>query len=340
MRRKLSPSVALDMGQSPMGGAPVDTGFREIRSAYQQFADGLSDLARIVRSSLRRHRQPPLVLELDRGAVHFDDPETFKFSLIPRTEFPAMRVARLVDWPAEELERVATNIRQVEKRFAEAVAETVERPRIIGALLKRLDLKLFSKDHGWRDIISALNHCGPQYDEYKRIALVKYTQYLRARQQILRSLYLEKRGVTSDTPIVQRKASEDDTRLAAMRETGIFESTLMPPDRVERTFDALPRGETICLRFTDSPETTVRLSSHVFKLVSGKHFYLTDEQGGNYLIRPGKNIIGRQAGCDVVIDPVYRGVSRKHLIIEPVSESFALVTDISSHGTYVPRQVF
>ena len=92
--------------------------------------------------------------------------------------------------------------------------------------------------------------------------------------------------------------------------------------------------------FTDSPETTVRLSSHIFTLVSGKHFYLTDEQGGNYLIRPGKNIIGRQAGCDVVIDPVYRGVSRKHLIIEPVSESFALVTDISSHGTYVPSQVF
>jgi len=228
----------------------------------------------------------------------------------------------------------------VEKRFAEAVAESVERPRIIGALLKRLDPKLFSKDHGWRDIITALNHCGPQYDEYKRIALVKYTQYLRARQQVFRSLYLEKRGVTFDSPIVQRKADKDDTRLAAMRETGLFESTLLPTDRVEQTFDALPRGETICLRFTDSAETTVRLSSHIFTLVSGKHFYLTDEQGGNYLIRPGKNIIGRQAGCDVVVDPIYRGVSRKHLIIEPVSESFALVTDISSHGTYVPRQVF
>ncbi len=209
MRRKLSPSIALDVGQSPMGAAPVGGGLREIRSVYERLSDGLNDLVQTLRSSLRRPGQPPLILELDHGTVRFDDPETFKFSLIPRTEFPAMRVARLVDWPAEELERVATNIRQVEKRFAEAVAET-----------------------------------------------------------------------------------------------------------------------------------TVRLSSHIFTLVSGKHFYLTDEQGGNYLIRPGKNIIGRQAGCDVVIDPVYRGVSRKHLIIEPVSESFALVTDISSHGTYVPRQVF
>jgi hypothetical protein len=40
----------------------------------------------------------------------------------------------------------------------------------------------------------------------------------------------------------------------------------------------------------------------------------------------------------VVLDPVYRGVSRKHLIIEPVSETVALVTDISSHGTYVPEK--
>jgi hypothetical protein len=340
MRRKPSPSIALDVGQSPMGAAPVGGGLREIGSVYERFTDGLNGLARTLRSAVRRHRYPPLILELERGAVRFDDPETFKFGLIPRTEFPAMRVAKLIDWPAEELERVATNIRQVEKRFAEAVAESVERPRIIGALLKRLDVKLFSKDHGWRDIISALNHCGSQYDEYKKIALVKYTQYLRARQQILRSLYFEKRGVASDTPIVQRKASNDDTRFAAMRDTGIFESTLMAPDRIEQTFNALPRGETICLRFTDSPETTVRLSSHIFKLVSGKHFYLTDKEGATYLIRPGKNVVGRQAGCDVVIDPVYRGVSRKHLIIEPVSETVALVTDISSHGTYVPQQVF
>ncbi|MDX1514322.1 MAG: FHA domain-containing protein, partial [Gammaproteobacteria bacterium] len=88
------------------------------------------------------------------------------------------------------------------------------------------------------------------------------------------------------------------------------------------------------------PEITLRLSAHSFKLVAGKHFYLVDEQGASYLVRPGKNLIGRQAGCDVVIDPVHRGVSRKHLIIEPVSETVALITDISSHGTYLPEKFF
>ena len=331
---------AVDVGQSPMGTATLDGGFGRLRVGYRRLASGLRACGAKFTHAARRPQQPPLLLELDHKVVRFDDPETFEFSLVPRTQFPATRVARLIDWPAEELERVATKIRQVEKRFAEAVAASVERPQIIGALLKKLDLKLFTQDHGWREIIAALNRHDSGYDAYKRIALVKYTQYLRARQQILRSLYLEKRGAIGNQNSDVAERSDDDTRMASSRDTGIFESTLYGADDPRDVFAALPRGETICLRFTNNPELNVRLSTHNFKLVAGKHFYLIDEHGANYLVRRGKNLVGRQAGCDVVIDPVYRGVSRKHLIIEPVSETVALITDISSHGTYVPEKFF
>jgi hypothetical protein len=40
----------------------------------------------------------------------------------------------------------------------------------------------------------------------------------------------------------------------------------------------------------------------------------------------------------VVIDPAYLAISRKHVIIEPISENAALLTDISSHGTFVTPQ--
>lgn len=338
-RTQLPRQSALDVGHSPMGTAALDSGFGRLRSGIGRLAAGLRTSGTWLRRAASRPARPPLVLELDHRVVRFDDPETFEFTLAPRTQFPATRVARLIDWPAEDLERVAMKIRQVEKRFAEAVAASVERPQIISVLLKRLDLKLFTQDHGWREIIAALNRYDSGYDAYKKIALVKYTQYLRARQQILRSLYLEKRGaICSPGADVPRKSGEDDTRMAASRDTGIFESTIFGEARQSETFAPLPRGETICLRFTDSPELTLRLSAHSFRLVAGKHFYLIDDQGANYLIRPGKNLVGRQAGCDVVIDSVYRGVSRKHLIIEPVSETVALVTDISSHGTYLPEK--
>jgi len=341
IRAKMPRQSAVDIGHSPMGTASPDAGFGRLRSGYARLAEALRATGTWFKRAASRPKRPPLMLELDHRVVRFDDLETFEFTLAPRTQFPATRVARLIDWPAEELERVAMKIRQVEKRFAEAVAVSVERPQIIGTLLKRLDLKLFTQDHGWREIIAALNQYDSRYDTYKKIALVKYTQYLRARQQILRSLYLEKRGaICSPQTDAARTNGEDDTRMAAARDTGIFESTLFGADRPSDVFAPLPRGETICLRFTDSPELTLRLSAHSFKLVAGKHFYLVDEQGASYLVRAGKNLVGRQAGCDVVIDPVYRGVSRKHVIIEPVSETVALVTDISSHGTYVPEKLF
>ena len=332
---------ALDVGHSPMGTASLDTGSVRLRNPFLRSAEGLRRAGRWLKRAAGQSGRPPLVLELDNRRVRFDDLESFEFALSPRTQFPATRVARLIDWPADELERVAGKIRQVEKRFAEVVAASVERPQIIGSLLKKLDLKLFTQDHGWRDIIAALNRYDAGYTAYKKIALVKYTQYLRARQQILRSLYLEKRGAIRGAKAdTGRKGGEDDTRLAGSRDTGIFESTLFDGNAPKEAFCALPRGETICLRFTESPEITLRLSAHSFKLVAGKHFYLVDEQGASYLVRPGKNLIGRQAGCDVVIDPVHRGVSRKHLIIEPVSETVALITDISSHGTYLPEKFF
>lgn len=336
---KLRRHSAAEIGHSPMGTATLDGGLGRLRRGVGRFAKRLGTTLNRLKQAASRPAQPPLVLELDHRVVRFYEPDTFEFALLPRTQFPATRVARLIDWPAEELERVAMKIRQVEKRFAEAVATSVERPRIVGHLLRRMDLKLFTHDHNWREIIAALNRYDSGYDDYKKIALVKYTQYLRARQQILRSLYLEKRGaICNPKTEVSRKNKEEDTRMAASRDTGVFESTLFDAAHQRETFAPLPRGETICLRFTDSPELTLRLSAHSFKLVAGKYFYLVDDQGANYLVRPGKNIVGRHAGCDVVLDPVYRGVSRKHLIIEPVSETVALVTDISSHGTYVPEK--
>jgi hypothetical protein len=335
IRTKHAPSIAVDAGRSPMGGQPP-VAFKGIRSRYARLGSSLAGLARSMTTVLGRTSQPALVLEIDRRIVRFSDPVTFEFSLKPRTDFPLQRAARLGDWPAEDLERMAAKIRTVEQRFAEAIAASIERPEIIGALLRGLNLTLFSKDHGWREIIAALNRCGSEFDVYKKIALVKYTQYLRARQKILRDLYFERRGAESmDSSTRESKVNTDVDNFQAPHDTDLFESSVKVEQREDDGFGALPRGETVCLKFKGSMEMVIRLSSHSFTLVAGTNFVLKDEHGSTFPIRRGKNLVGRHPDCDVVIQPFYSGVSRKHLIIEQVSETAALLTDLSSHGTYV-----
>jgi hypothetical protein len=340
VRTKHALSIAVDAGHSPMGGQPPAAA-KGIRSRYARLGNSLAGLARSMTSALSRTSHPALVLEIERRIVRFSDPVTFEFSLKPRTDFPLERAAPLADWPAEDLERMAARIRTVEQRFAEAIAASVERPDIIGALLRSLKLTLFSKDHGWREIIAALNRCGSEFDVYKKIALVKYTQYLRARQKILRDLYFQRRAAeaanSANQGPIRTTAAED---LRAFQDTDLFESSEEAEQREEDGFEALPRGETVCLKFTESTEMMLRLSTHSFKLVAGKNFYLKDELGSTFPIRHGKNLVGRHPDCDVVIQPFYSGVSRKHLIIEQVSSTVALVTDLSSHGTYLRKQSF
>ncbi|MDX1527703.1 MAG: FHA domain-containing protein [Gammaproteobacteria bacterium] len=340
IRPKHAPAIAVDAGPSPMGGRPPEA-LKGVRSRYARLGDSLAGLARSMTSALSRSSHPPLVLEISRRIVRFTDPVTFEFSLKPRIDFPLERAERLRSWPAEDLERMAAKIRTVEQRFAEAIAASVERPEIIGALLRSLNLKLFSKDHGWREIIAALNRCGSEFDVYKKIALVKYTQYLRGRQKVLRDLFFERRNAESMESA--QPESDSDTDVDSLRgphDTDLFESSLNAQKRTEDGFEALPRGETVCLRFSGIKEMAIRLSTHRFQLVAGKHFYLKDEHGSTFPIRRGKNLVGRHPDCDIVIQPFYSGVSRKHMIIEQVSESVVLVTDLSSHGTYVSQQGF
>ena len=78
------------------------------------------------------------------------------------------------------------------------------------------------------------------------------------------------------------------------------------------------------------------LSSNRFKLTPGNPLALVDEDGNHHPVKAGKNYIGRDAKNEIVINAKFRDVSRTHLIIEPYGSDTALITDLSSHGTFVP----
>ena len=168
-------------------------------------------------------------------------------------------------------------------------------------------------------------------------------QYLASRQAVLRSIYLEK--VQGDLELQapeSEQQSAGEPMLASMlpvshKETALFDlgqggggggggagGDGEGDDDGTRTLKPIPRGETICIRLIDGRELDIKLASHRYKLFPGKHFCLVDDVSGvTHLLRSGRNLVGRHTGNEVVINPSYLAISRKHVIIEPISENAA-----------------
>ena len=356
LRRKYTPFIGLEVDAPAMDSPTMGSLVERIRTDLSAFSDPVTRTANQLRSLFRKRARKPLVLELPDKTLVFSSPAEFEFGLASRIEFPVRKAARLVERSADDLKGMAIKLRAVEKRFAAVFARCLEQPYRIGELLAELESGLLSKDHDWRDIVEALCQHGPEYDDFKNIALVKYMQYLASRQAVLRSIYLEKvQGGLELQSSVSEESSAEEPMLASVLPLSYKETALFDLDQGggggaggsdgeddgTQTLKPVPRGETICVRFIDGRELDIKLASHRYKLFPGKHFCLVDEVSGvTHLLRAGRNVIGRHSGNEVVIDPAYLAISRKHVIIEPVSENAVLLTDISSHGTFIaPKHV-
>ena len=354
LRRKFTPFMALHLDQAQADPLGVGSLLQRVKADLSAWSDPIARTAGRLRSLFPGRPRKPLVLDLPGKTLVFSSPAEFEFGLASRVEFPVRKAARLVELDVAQLEDMAHTLRAVERRFAGVFSRCLRRPHLIGALMQELGIGLFSRDHDWRDIIAALNRHDESYDDYKHVALVKYMQYLGSRQAVLRSIYVEKTHGEYPEPMdfdpvgsADHDCRDELNALDAARET----AELPPwpggrPRYVEREADEespalkeMPRGETLCVRFVDGRELELRLAKHPYRLFPGKQFCLVDERTGvTHLLRAGRNVIGRHSGNEVVVDQSYLTISRKHLIVEPVSENAALITDISSHGTSITPQ--
>jgi hypothetical protein len=357
LRRKYTPFIGLEVDAPAMNSPTMGSLVERIRTDLSAFSDPVTRTANQLRSLFRKRPRKPLVLNLPNKTLAFSSPAEFEFGLASRIEFPVRKAARLVERNADDLKGMAIKLRAVEKRFAAVFARCLEQPHRIGELLAELESGLLSQDHDWRDIVEALCQHGSEYDDFKNIALVKYMQYLASRQAVLRSIYLEKvqGGLELQSAAPEPQSSEEPMLASVLpvsyKETALFDleqgggggglGGSDGEDDGTQTLKPVPRGETICVRFIDGRELDIKLASHRYKLFPGKHFCLVDDASGvTHLLRSGRNVIGRHSGNEVVIDPAYLAISRKHVIIEPVSENAVLLTDISSHGTFItPKHI-
>ncbi len=280
----------------------------------------------------------PLVLHIGQHDYTFRALCDFEFATAGRTAIPLQKFTDMIRLPAPELLHEANGIRQVERQFIGILEKCIEDPENTGALIRDVGVKAFSNDHEWRDIIAGLNPLGPEFDEYKKVALVKYLQYLGSRQELLNMLYRARTSKPfTDQDVIPEVA--EDMRGIGTKDTVIFDlMQLEESHRFINPYERLPRGEAVTLRLPKGATVEILLSKHRFKLIAGEKFALVDDAGHAYILSDGRNIVGRHLSNQINIDSAYRSVSRKHLIVELCDKETVRVTDLSSHGTFVPPE--
>ena len=277
-----------------------------------------------------------LSISIDGDHYVFQSPQDFEFALNGRTCLPAPKIAALSRLDDDELLREAEAIRAVEQRFAQALSGTLEDITSVGPFLKSMEPSIISQDNSWRSIITALNGIDRIPETYKKIALVKYMQYLTSRQEVVKSLYANRQPRNAgDGRPAKRSAVYRPT--ARFRETMLINlNDISDMERHETSFSRLPKGETVEVDLEEDHAIDLLLAKHQCRILLRDRLLFVDQGGHDSELRVGRNVVGRDATSDVIMDASLRDVSRKHLIVESDGERQIKLTDISSHGTSLP----
>lgn len=288
----------------------------------------------------------PLTIEVKGQTLSFNSVAEFDFAMSGRTEVPARKMSGLIEMSARELKKEARSIKAVERQFVDILSRAIESRDGVGKYLRKIDPHVFSQDHNWRDIMVSLREKDDDYDELRKIALVKYMQYLTARQEVIKHTYSVKK-MQARLKSEEFEGDDADNRdgeqpSAALRETVILDSMVLQPARQDskERFMRLPKGEAVILPMGASDSIDVLLSKHGFSLknIDGQLSFI-DDTGTETPLQPGKNIIGRDTVCNIAVDASYRDVSRLHLIIEQIDDAMVRFTDLSAHGTFLPAEL-
>jgi len=278
----------------------------------------------------------PLEIIVGEQTLKFSSIGDFEFCMTGRIAVPSRKIIDMVKFTPDQLKKEARTIKDIEKRFVSILSNSIEDPNSINRALRELDPLIFSQDHSWRDVISGLNAGDDNFNPFRRIALVKYMQYLSARQEIIKYLYTEKKKMLKE-PI-----KDEANGSSSFKDTLMLESTIFEPSSDGKhsgsEFERIPKGEPVTITYKPGDIMEIMLSKHKCQIISGDNMEFIDHEGRTYKLENGRTVIGRDTVSTILLDPSLRDISRLHLIIEKFDECTIQMTDLSSHGTYIPAK--
>jgi hypothetical protein len=278
----------------------------------------------------------PIELLIGEQTYKFCSISDFEFGLAGRTAVPSKKITDMVKFSTDQLKKVAITIKDIEKRFVSILSKSIEETDSINRALRELDPIIFSQDHNWRDIITSLNQGEHELNPFRRIALVKYMQYLSSRQEIIKYLYSEKKKTSTE--------QLENNELGSFKDTLILENTVFEPAAhshtgPNETFERMPKGEAITITLAPGEELDLLLSRHECKISSvDNNLMFQDNEKRIYELKNGRSVVGRDSVSTIMMEPSLRDISRMHIVIEKFDEQTIQITDLSSHGTYIQNK--
>tara|TARA_B100000586_G_scaffold182259_1_gene133637 strand:+ start:2874 stop:3734 length:861 start_codon:yes stop_codon:yes gene_type:complete len=266
----------------------------------------------------------PIEVTIGEHTHKFNSLADFEFSLTGRTSVPVEKFKDAIKLSLGELKKEYKKIKAIEKTLVSILSTSMSQPGSINRALRELDIKIFSQDHSWREIISALHNGGDELNDFRHIGIAKYLQYLSSIQEILRELYTEKKKeILASTPSGTRNMSHKELK--------------PKPKSVE--MERLSKGENVAVHVNAGEQIDLLLSNHKCMIVGGEtNVKFVDESGNFYDLKNGKNIIGRGSSSDIIMSQKLRDISRMHMVIEEADTNTLYLTDLSSHGTFIPAK--
>lgn len=275
----------------------------------------------------------PLEIKVGEHTLKFCSVADFDFGMTGRTSVPSKKIIEMVRFTTDQLKNEARTIKDIEKRFVAILSKSIEDTDSINRSMRELDPLIFSQDHSWRNIISGLNEGGEELNPFRRLALVKYMQYLSSRQEIIKYLYSEKKKLMQEAP------NDTEVASAEFKDTIILDNSLVentPEDSQE--MERLPKGEVVTVTLKPNEEIDILLSKHKCKLSYKDKFEFSDQSGKTHTLNKGRNVVGRDSASNITMEAKLRDISRLHLVIEYFGDNTIQLTDLSSHGTSIPNR--
>ncbi len=279
----------------------------------------------------------PIEITIGEKSLKFSSLADFEFSLAGRTSVPEKKIATMVKFSIDELKKEARAIKNMEKRFISILSKSIEDPNGINRTLREIESHIFSQDHDWRSIIGALHNGGDELNEFRRVALAKYMQYLSSRQEIIRYLYYEKKKYGKSVASANSMGVDAKSKGVLILDDAALSNTATGQYQNDE-MQKMPKGENVTIRMKADKKIILWLSKNSCRITaneSGCKFI--DEAERNHDLKVGKNVIGRDSN-DILMNPNLRDISRIHLIIEADDTNTLYLTDLSAHGTYLPAK--
>jgi len=261
--------------------------------------------------------------------------EAFARDLASRTTLSAEASACLAALDRAALSAETARTVRAESAVRDRLSELIHHPDRATQILGALEPWLLARDRGWRELLVELQRLPPSYDQHKKLALVKFRQYLLTRRDALERLWreLEERTLGPDGWPGEDDLGAEQPFEPTRCELAVVRSAALPH------FVRLPRGLTVAVEVAGGG-FELRLASHAFRVLQrpGGAPVILDDNGARLTLREGLNMVGRALYNDAVIAAEFTDVSRRHLVVEVARGRVVSLRDLSSEGTFVPRE--